>query len=790
MLTHYVKTTVRVLLKSRIYSFINILGLAIGLTCGILILLFVRNELSYDRFHHRYENIYRVNLAHEQSGQMTSMAYTVAAAGPTMALEFPEVANMTRLSTGQDGFFTYQNKHHFTSDITYADSSFFDIFSFRLLTGNPHTALDEPFTVVVSEKLAAQIFGDRNPVGEFLRLNNKDNLLVTGVAENPPANSSIRFNALVSFSSLYNDPNIFLDWDGGYGYFNFVELAENTSLAGFEKKFPAFLEKNINYKYREMGITVHMDLQPLKDLHLRSNLDFDTDGRGSLTMIRAYLAIALFILLIACINFMNLSTARSMKRAKEVGLRKVVGACRQQIIRQFFGESVIISFIALLGALLLIEIIQPEFNRLVNAEMHLFRPENAGFIAGIFLLTLAVGLLAGSYPSLFMAGYQPAKIMKGDFMIHSGKPVLRNILVVFQFFISSTLILFTLLVFSQMNYIRGKDLGYDKENIIYLTLHDPAARENTEILKQEFMTIPGVINCGASTGMPGYGFTSNGYFPEGFEEPVMIHALDVDYDFIDLLRIPIVAGRNFSKEFATDADAFLINRALAHKLGWNDPVGKTIMRDGSHKVIGMVDDFHFATLHDKIEPLVITMKPWDGFYYLALRIAPQNLTQTLEKIEKAWNNVLPDQPYAHVFLDNDVQQAYDTESKTGDTFFYFSMLAILIACLGLFGLANYSGEQKRKEIGIRKVFGAGTGSILTLLSSNFTKWVIIANVISWPLAYWAMDKWLQLFEYRTGISPWLFILTFFITSLISIVTVFYQVQYAARANPAEIIKYE
>ena len=333
-------------------------------------------------------------------------------------------------------------------------------------------------------------------------------------------------------------------------------------------------------------------------------------------------------------------------------------------------------------------------------------------------------------------------------------------------------------------------MGFQKENVIYLNLHDPQAREKIEILKAEFRNIPGVISAGASTGMPGYGLTSNGYFPEGYEEPLMIHALDVDYDFLDVMKIPVVAGRNFSKDYATDAEAFLINETLAKKLGWTDPIGKKINRDLEHKVIGVISDFHFSTLHTKIEPLLITMKPWDGYYYLAIRLSAGDIQNTLSAIERKWNDILPNQPYAHVFLDNYIQTAYASENKTGETFVYFSLLAIFIACLGLFGLANSSGEQKRKEIGIRKVYGASSQNILTLLSSDYTKWVILANILAWPLAYWAMDKWLQLFEYRTSIGVWIFVLTFCITSFISIVTVIYQVIHAARANPVETIKYE
>ncbi len=790
MFQHYLKTATRILLKYKIYSFINILGLAIGLACSILMLQYVKNELSFDNFHKNKDNIFRVNIIEEQSGVMTSSAITTGAVGPSMLEEFPEVKAMVRLSNPNDGFFTWQNKHFFTTAVSHADSSFFSLFSFKLLSGNPETVLTEPNTIVLSRKLAEQIFGEKDPVGEFIRFNNKDNLLVTGVAENPPVNSTIQFNALISFSSLYNRSDVFLDWNGGWNYITFVKLDENINLKAFADKFPGFLEKHINYMYKQVGITLYLMIQPLKDLHLRSNIDYEMDNRGDLSKIYVFTAIAVFILIIACINFMNLTTARSLKRAKEVGLRKVVGAEKTKIIRQFLGESITTSLIALIGAIILIEIFQLEFNRLVNTDLHLFRSENLGFIAGIVILTFAVGLLAGSYPSFFMASYQPLKIIKGDFNVRSGKPVLRNILVVFQFFISSALILFTLLVFSQMKYINNKDLGYNKENVIYLNLYDPQSRGKLEILKAEFRNIPGVISAGASTGMPGYGITSNGYFPEGYEEPLMIHALDVDHDFLDVMNIPVVAGRNFSKEYATDAEAFLINETLAKKLGWTDPIGKKVMRDGEHKVIGVISDFHFATLHAKIEPLLITMKPWDGFYYLAIRLTAGDISNTLSAIEKKWNDILPNQPYSHVFLDNYIQTAYAAENNTGETFLYFSLLSIFIACLGLFGLANYSGEQKRKEIGIRKVYGASSRNILTLLSSDYTKWVILANLLAWPPAYWAMDRWLQLFEYRTSIGAWSFVLTFCITSVISIVTIIYQIIHASRANPVETLKYE
>jgi putative ABC transport system permease protein len=787
---HNLKAAYRNLLRYKIYSLINIFGLSIGLACGILILLFVRNELSYDRFHSNQKNIYRVNLSHEQSGQITSMAVTVAAVGPTMLQEFPEVTDMTRMSTGEEGYFTFENKHYFSTPVTYTDSSFFNMFSFRLLLGNPTTALTEPYSVVLSEKLAGQIFGDKNPVGEILRYNNKDNLIVTGVAENPPANSTIRYSALISFVTLNNDPNVFLDWDGGYGYYNYVELAVNTNPEDLVKKFPDLLEKNINYKYRQVGVTVHMSMQPLKDLHLRSNLDYDIDNSGSRTMNSILLAIAVFILAIACINYMNLSTARSLKRAKEVGLRKVVGAHRNQIIRQFLGESVTTTLISLFGAVILIEIFQPEFNRLVNAELHLFDSRNYLFILGILVLTMVVGIIAGSYPAFYMSRFQPGNIIKGEFGIQRGKPVLRNTLVVFQFFISAALILFTLLVFIQIKYISDKDLGFNKENLIFLTLHDAQAREKTELLKSEFRNIPGITGAGASTGMPGYNLTSNGYFPEGYKEPMMIHALDVDFDFMEVMEIPVLDGRGFSKEFATDADAFIINQTLAKKIGWNEPVGKKIMRDGEHKVIGMTGDFNFATLHNKIEPLLITMKPWDGYYYLAIRLSAGNIKATIENIEKKWHEILPGQPFNYTFLNRYVENAYISEARTGKTFLYFSILAIFIACLGLFGLANYSGEQKRKEIGIRKVYGASHRNIFTLLSTDYTKWVILANLLATPIAYWAMDRWLQQFAFRTAIHPWIFIIAFCITAFISAITVAYQVIHAARANPVDTIKYE
>ncbi len=791
MFKNYLKTAFRNLWRNKLYSLINIFGLAIGMALSIMMFLYVYNELTYDNFHKFKDRIYLVELKDDDVNEGTSIsAIATAGIGPSLIEEMPEVENMVRFSNPESGFFTIDKTNYAVKNIMYSDSSVFDVFSFRLIKGNPNSALIEPFTVVLTEKTARKIFGDTDAIGKILKYNNKNNLLVTGIIENPPENSQLKFNALISFSTLYKMPGHFLGWDGGHRYYTYIKLYPNTSLQQLYDRLPPFMEKHINYKYRQFGSVLSLIFEPLQKIHLYSQVSGDLPTNGSLEQIYILSGIALFILLIACINFINLSTARSIKRAKEVGMRKVVGATKGKIITQFLGESFLLSFISLIIALIIMEIIQPIFNLLVFTDLNLYDQSNINILFVLVFITLITGLIAGSFPAFYISGFRPVIILKGSFNTIKGKPVLRKILIFVQFFITSVLIVSTITFFQQLNFLKNKELGFDKDNVIILELTSEIAMKKADVLKNEFSKIPYVSNAASSSNYIGSGLTRNGYLPEGLENPIMIHVIDVDYDYLSLMDIKIVNGRNFSKEFGTDQSAFLINETLAKKLNWENPVGKYISRNGKHKVIGVVKDFHFSPLHFDISPLIITVHPWDYYYLLSLKVKPGDIEQTLKTIEVAWNKIIPNEPFNYRFLDKAIESNYTDIAKTGDTFIYFSLIAIILAGLGLFGQTVFNTEQRTKEIGIRKVFGANVKDILIVLTSDITKTIVVANIFAFPLAWYFNYKWLQHFAYHIEISYWAYVITLVISLLITGITILFQTIKAAHTNPVKALKYE
>ena len=791
MFKNYVIIAFRNLWRNKLYSLINIFGLAIGIALSIMMFLYVYNELTYDNFHEFKDRIYIVELKNDNVNEGTSIsAIATAGIGPSLLEEMPEVENMVRFSNHRPGFFSYNQKNYSVKNIIYSDSSVFDIFSFRLIKGNPKTALTEPFTIVLTEKTAEKIFGNNDPIGKIIKFNNKENLLINGIVENPPENSQIKFNALISFTTLYKMPNMFLGWDGGHSYYTYIKLNQNASIQQLYGKLPSFMEKHINYKYRQFGSVLSLIFEPLEKIHLYSKVSGDLPTSGNLNQIYILSGIAIFILLIACINFINLSTAMSIKRAKEVGLRKVVGATKGKIITQFLGESFLLSFISLIIALIIIEIIQPVFNSLVYSNLNLYDQSNITILVGLILITIISGLFAGSFPAFYISGFQPVTILKGGFNTIKGKPVLRKILIFVQFFITSILIVSTITFFLQLNFLKNKDLGFNKGNVILLGLTSETAQKKVDVLKNEFRKIPNVKNVAASTSYPGSGLTRNGYLPEGLENPIMIHVIDVDYDYLSLMDIKIINGRNFSKEFGTDQSAFLINETLAKKLNWENPTGKYISRDGKHKIIGVVKDFHFSPLHYDIEPLIITVHPWDYYYLLSLKVNPGDSEQTLKTIETAWNKIIPNEPFNYRFLDKAIESNYIDIDRTGETFIYFSLIAIILAGLGLFGQAVFNTEQRIKEIGIRKVLGANVKEILIVLTSDIAKIILVANIFAFPLAWYFNYKWLQHFAYHINVSYWVYITTLMISLTIAIITILFQTIKAARTSPLDALKYE
>ena len=790
MIKHFLVTGFRNFWRNKSATVFNVLGLAIGLATVILILEYVVNELSYDRFHKNKDKIYRVIIKQEKDAEITPMEYLTAAVGPSMAEEFPEVSKMVRFVNPSGAFLVYGDNNYMVSDLSYADSALFEMFSFKLIKGDPVKALTEPYRIVLTESVAKQIFGNEDPLYKVVRLNGKDNLLITGIMEDFPSNSHLSFGALISFSTLYLDKNLFLDWNGGWNYLTYVMLSEGADLETLKQKFPDFMEKNINYIYRQAGFVLHLDLQPLTRIYLFSGKDFGLESEGDLQSLYIFSSIALFILIIACINFMNLTTARSFMRSREIGLRKVTGATRQSIVLQFLLETLVISILSFLIAAILIEILQPSFNSLVGKELSLFGSSGLIMVSGIILLIVITSLLAGSYPAWFISRFPPLHSLRGTMLSIKGKASFRNILVVFQFLVSVILIILTLAVYRQMRFMNSMPLGYNQENVIVVPLVSENAMNTCQPVKDAFSKIPSVTAAGASSEVPGNGFTMNGYFPEGFKEPVMINVLDVDADYLDIMNIPVVQGRGFDKVSNADSSAFIINESLAKQLGWENPVGKTIFRDGPHKVIGVIGDFHFASLHQELQPLILTKQPWMGYNFLSVRIQPGSQEETIRSLSAAWNEVLPDEPFEYFFQEDYVKNSYSGVKNAGIAILWFAFLAVFIAGLGLLGLANYTFNLRKKEIGIRKVLGAETTMIARKVTLEFLRLVAIAGVIALPLAWWFLDLWQGNFAYRAFINPVIFILPIIFVLILAWLTIYFQVKKLANTNPVEVLKFE
>jgi len=790
MFKHFLITGLRNFWRNKSSTILNILGLAIGMATTLLIIEYVLNELSYDRFHKYKDDIYRVIVKEEKEGAITPYADLTAAVAPSMAEEFPEIEHFVRFSIPSGGFLSFGDQKFQVDNLTYADSALFDVFSFKLVRGDPEKALARPYQVVLSESTARKIFGNDDPLGNVIRLNGEENLFVTGVIADFPGNSHLNFDALVSFSTLYLNPDLYMDWDGGHNYFSYVKVMKGADIEALKNKFPAFMEKKINYKYRQFGITLNLDLQSLERIHLFSKKDKGIEEEGDLQGLFIFSSIAIFILLVACINFMNLTTARSLSRSREIGLRKVSGATRRNIIFQFLFETLLISLFAFLVSILLVDVFQGKFNLLIGKDLTVFGPAAWKMLGGMTLLIVLTSLVAGSYPAWYMSRFPPLLSIKGTMVSGKGKSVLRNILVVFQFLISIVLVILTLVIYSQMNFINSRPLGFDRENIIVIPMVSEKTMLNYGAVKDAFSQIPQVTGTGASSEIPGYGFTMNGYFPEGFKEPVMIHVIDVDADYLNLMKIPVIQGRGFDPVSNADSMDFLINETLSRKLNWENPTGRTISREGKHKVIGVVSDFHFASLHQSIQPLLITKQPWIGYNYLSVRILPENQELTLQRMEAAWNAVFPEEPFTWFLQKEFIKGAYTGVSNTGEAILWFSLLAIFIAGLGLLGLANFTFNQRKKEIGIRKVLGAESGNIARKVTFDFLRLVLTASILALPIAWWITDKWMENFAYRAHISFWIFFIPIIIVTILAWLTIYFQVRKLANTNPVDVLKSE
>jgi len=791
MLENYLKITLRNINRHKGYSFINIAGLSIGMTCFILISLWVVDEMSYDNFHRNGDELYRIIIKDSEDPEEPGSSWSGLALPSVLKNNFPEVTDFTRIVTLSD-LRPCQVSYIPDNDsagrkifkeewLVLADPSFFQMFTFPFKKGSPETALSGENNIVITEETAQRYFGDEEPVGKVLNFNNEIEYTVTGVVKNVPSNSTIRFDFVAPIQILKNHRlNTWAVVGPG-----FVLLDKQTSVEEANQKIFGSIQKYGPARQRNQRVY----LQPIRDIHLNANLG----GTGNRDYVYIFSLIALFILIIACINFMNLSTARSGDRSKEIGLRKVVGVYRMQLVKQFILESGFMSIITLIITLILLKIVLPEFRNLTSKHLEIHYFDNFIILPGLIIFALIVGLLAGIYPAFVLSSFKPVEVLKGKSVRGTGRSLLRTVLVIIQFSISITLIIVTSIVYRQLTYIQNRDLGFDREQVLSIPIGDKYIG-NFEGLKNEFRKVPGVINLTTSHSLPTNITSQNPVYWEGksSDDYVSMNFVSVDYDYIETMKMEMVMGRSYSNDFTDNQKSYIINEAALKLTGLKDPVGKMFsIWNKEGRIIGIVKDFNYEKLSDQIKPLVMTYAPgWYFSPYFLIRISTDNVSGTIENLRRAALKYDPGYFFEYEFLDDAFEELYRSEEQLGTVFIYFAVLAIFISCLGLFGMASFMAEKRTKEIGIRKVLGATVPGIVLFLSREFMKWVLIANIIAWPIAYYAMNKWLQGFTYRTNLHIGIFAFSAFLALAIALITVSYQSVKAASSNPVEALKYE
>jgi len=785
MFKNYLTVAVRNLLRHKGYSAINIAGLAVGMACCFLIALLVRHELSYDRHHQNAEQIFRVTEEYKNdlTGEAVQNAQTAFRLAPALLSDFPEIVHATRFYRGTL-LARYKGKQFLEPGFALTDAAVFKVFSFPLIKGDPEVALKRPNSVVISEEVARKYFGDEDPVGKVLASNGEvPDLEVTGVFQKMPQNSHFRFDLLASMETLkLLSSRVVSDWRRSQ--YTYLLLSRDHPPSALERKLPGFVEK-----CRREGATFSkLHLQPLTDIHLHSNLREEMAPNNSITFIWAISGMAVLVLFIACINFMNLSTARSTIRAREVGVRKVVGAHRLQVASQFLGESMLLSCVALLLAVGMVEVSLPLLNGLLNKQLTVELFGHVFIMLGIALFT---GVVAGSYPAFFLSALQPVSVLKGVLKTSPRSFILRRALVVIQFSISIGLIICTGVMYGQLSYLKNRQLGFDKENVVIIEWAH--AIQRLESFKSELLKSVDVMSVSASKNVPpDPSVRSYVVDLEGVGRRDM-KIIMVDHDFMRTLGIELKAGRDFSGNWPTDSgEAVILNEEAAKELGWASPVGKRFDIPYFQKrgrVIGVVKDFNFESLYHQISPVAFILSPrW--YSKLAVRVRSDHLPDTIDFLRREWEEFVPDRPFSFYFLNDRLDQLYRAEKQRGQITGVFSALAIFVACLGLLGLASFTVERRTKEIGIRKVLGASVSSIVVLLSREFIILIAVANLIAWPAAYYAMRRWLQDFAYRIELGPGVFVLGGMLALGIALLTVSLQAVKAARANPVDALRYE
>ncbi|MFC1726389.1 ABC transporter permease [candidate division KSB1 bacterium] len=792
MFNNYFKIALRNIRKQKGYSIIKISSLAIGMACCILMLLWVQDEFSYDNFHKNGDQLYRVIFEKHKPDVITHDARGANATGPALKDQYPEIVDFTRFRDRVTGWLVRYGDKSFTNNrMCVADPSFFTMFTFPFIAGDPETALAEPFSMVISESMAKKYFDNEDPLGKTIKLETAD-FKVTGVIKDVPANSHIQFDyvfPILHMDDWWGDP---LDsWRRDFRFTTFVQLSQNSSWEDVSKKIS---ESNIIRRNFPESTTARIYLQPLKKIHLYSNYNLDSSGRGDISTVYIFIITASCILLIACINYMNLTTARYYNRAKEIGIRKVAGATRKNIITQFFGESILLSFFAFIISILLVLFLLPVFNNLSGKELSINITENFSLILGFSLIVFFTGIISGSYPALFISSLKPVKIIKNTLSEKGrSRSIFRKTLVVIQFTFTIILIIGSIVIYKQLQFITKKDLGFNKENIISLYPEEIILR-NFETVRGELLKNPRILSISKGltpTGWYGLNSDTRPIDWEGNEagESILILRWSADYDYLNTFGMELKEGRFFSPEFSNDTLNYILNETAVKEMGIESPLGKWFSYGGRKgTIIGILKDFHQVSLRRRILPLLLFFE--GGFPHMNIRISPDDIPNTLTFLEEYWKKFVPDSPFRYNFVDEDIESFYSGERKTSTIFKYFTILAVFISCLGLFGLASYMAEQKTKEIGIRKVLGASSVNITNLFSREFLILIIISIIIACPAGYVFMNKWLQNFTFKTNVGIDTFIFSGIITIGIVLITVIYQSIKASTANPVDSLRSE
>ena len=793
---NYLKVTLRKIRQNKAYSVINIVGLATGITCCLFILLYVLFELSYDNFHKDADRIYIVGQDRKSEAGRELVGGNFPLLAPTLKDRYPQVEAAGRINSGWISQVKYKHNVFKEEALWDADSGIFDVLSIPFIQGNPKAALERPNTAVMTEFYANKYFGDEDPLGETITIGEKE-YEVTGIVRDPPLNTDFAYKIIKSWKTVeMEEEDHWRTWHPGMAATAcLIKLSEGVDAKDFEEQIQKIPYEFCGEELDKRGFEYKFFLLSLKKGHRVTLSGDQIKPSSSLIYVYIFSAVGLLILLIACMNYMNLATARSANRATEVGIRKVVGANRHQIVRQFLGESLLIVSIALVIAIALVQVFLPQFNRLALTQFTSQSLFNPAIVIGVILVLLTVSLGAGSYPAFFLSAFKPISILRGTLKSGSKGAVMRKVLVVGQFVISIALIICSLIIYRQILYMKNQPLGFDKEQKLVITLRGwEMITDKYETVKSEFLQHPAVLNATASSGVPGSMINRTYVFPFGEQDSKgqAFRSLRCDHDFAEVYGLEFVAGRPFNKKIQSDTyEAFIINESGVKAFGWNSPeeaLGKELW-DRRYPVIGVVRDYHWWGLQRKIEPMIMRVVP-DLFRSITLTVNTSDMQSTLSFLEKKYNELFPGDLFEYLFVDTNFDIQYRSEERLSRIFQIFTILGIFIACLGLFGLASFIAEQRTKEIGIRRVLGASVSQVIVLLSKEFTKWVLIANLIAWPLAYFVARKWLQNFAYRMAVGVEIFILAATLALIIALCTVGYQAIKAAISNPVDSLRYE